>query len=450
MTSNLFIVYRITNIVERKHYYGYKSCGKRDPKEIIGKTYFSSSSDKEFIEEQKNHPERFRYKIVARFSTKEEAFEREILLHRLFDVGANSSFYNKVKQTSSGFDTSGKAIFILPDGKRELLVIGSPEALRYKRLSHTTSPYMDDLGNIHWTNRNDKRVVNGQLRHIRKNKASVLDTKTGKTTSIDVGKFKESNGEFVGVTAGKKTVMNKETGIVECIDKQVFSSEIYEEINRDMVVCRDESGNFLRVRRDDERLVQRNIVGVTRGYIRITNGVTNKSIHFSESIPEGWHKGVTVQKNICIHKDNKEKYIGEADLESHITSGWSVGRSKSRKSTRGRVLMNDGEKTIAIEFADIESYKILGYQMGRNKNKNSRRGKSQFIRGSESVFVDRTDTELIERLYAEGWQRPSPPMYNSGRLTVNNGKDNKMIPKEELDNFLADGWQHGKVKKRSS
>lgn len=103
MTSNLFIVYRITNISVRKHYYGYKSCGKRDPKDILGKTYYSSSADKEFITEQKNHPERFRYKVVASFNTKEEALEREIRLHVIFDVGRNESFYNRAKQTSSNF-----------------------------------------------------------------------------------------------------------------------------------------------------------------------------------------------------------------------------------------------------------------------------------------------------------------------------------------------------------
>jgi hypothetical protein len=107
MTSKLFIVYRITNILTHKHYYGYKSCSKRDPKDILGKTYFSSSSDKEFIAEQKNHPERFRYKIVAKFSTKEEALQREIRLHTLFDVGLNDSFYNRSKQTSDKFDMTG-------------------------------------------------------------------------------------------------------------------------------------------------------------------------------------------------------------------------------------------------------------------------------------------------------------------------------------------------------
>ena len=106
MTSNLFIVYRITNIVERKHYYGYKSCGKRDPKEIIGKTYFSSSSDKEFISDQKENPHKYRYKIVKEFDTRQCAIEFEMKLHNFFDVGINENFYNKSKQTSKGFDIS--------------------------------------------------------------------------------------------------------------------------------------------------------------------------------------------------------------------------------------------------------------------------------------------------------------------------------------------------------
>ena len=32
----------------------------------------------------------------------------EIKLHNKFNVGVNESFYNKVKQTSTGFDTTGR------------------------------------------------------------------------------------------------------------------------------------------------------------------------------------------------------------------------------------------------------------------------------------------------------------------------------------------------------
>lgn len=45
--------------------------------------------------------------ILEEFSTATEAIEYEKKLHEQFDVGVNPSFYNKSKQTSTGFDTTG-------------------------------------------------------------------------------------------------------------------------------------------------------------------------------------------------------------------------------------------------------------------------------------------------------------------------------------------------------
>ncbi len=77
--------------------------------EDIGIHYFSSSSDKDFINEQKLNPTSFKYKIVGIFETREQAIKLEIKLHKKFDVGINESFYNKAKQTSIGFDATGQA-----------------------------------------------------------------------------------------------------------------------------------------------------------------------------------------------------------------------------------------------------------------------------------------------------------------------------------------------------
>ena len=98
-------VYRITNLVENKHYYGCRSCNT-DPLKDLGINYFSSSTDKKFIEEQKLKPTNFKYKIIKIYKTREEALTLEVKLHFKFNVGYNKSFYNKVKQTSSKFDNS--------------------------------------------------------------------------------------------------------------------------------------------------------------------------------------------------------------------------------------------------------------------------------------------------------------------------------------------------------
>jgi len=95
--------YRITNTKLNKHYYGTRS-SKIEPKEDIGIYYFSSSKDKWFIQDQKNNPQDYRYKILYIFSTRKEAIEMEIKLHNKFNVGINESFFNKSKQTSTGFD----------------------------------------------------------------------------------------------------------------------------------------------------------------------------------------------------------------------------------------------------------------------------------------------------------------------------------------------------------
>lgn len=45
--------------------------------------------------------------ILNTFKTALEALDNEIYFHNLFDVGVNPIFYNKSKQTSNSFDTTG-------------------------------------------------------------------------------------------------------------------------------------------------------------------------------------------------------------------------------------------------------------------------------------------------------------------------------------------------------
>ena len=96
--------YRITNIKEGKYYYGVHSCDCL-PKEDIGIKYFSSSK-KEFIKDQKENPQDYKYKVIKIFSTRVEAVQHEIFLHKKFDVKLHQKFYNDANQTSTKFDTT--------------------------------------------------------------------------------------------------------------------------------------------------------------------------------------------------------------------------------------------------------------------------------------------------------------------------------------------------------
>jgi hypothetical protein len=99
-------VYRITNTIENKHYYG-KRKSNISPFLDLGRKYFSSSSDKEFMKDQKENPQNYKYKIIWVTDDPIRATNLEIKLHDRFDVAINENFYNKAKQTSTKFDTTG-------------------------------------------------------------------------------------------------------------------------------------------------------------------------------------------------------------------------------------------------------------------------------------------------------------------------------------------------------
>jgi hypothetical protein len=98
--------YRITNILINKHYYGTRT-SKINPNLDLGTKYLSSSSDKDFINDQKINPKNYKYKVIRIYNTRKEAMDLEIKLHSKFEVTINENFYNKAKATSTSFDTTG-------------------------------------------------------------------------------------------------------------------------------------------------------------------------------------------------------------------------------------------------------------------------------------------------------------------------------------------------------
>lgn len=59
-------VYRISNTLLKKHYYGVRS-SIIEPKFDIGVKYFSCSHDKYFLNDQKINRDNYKYKVVRTF-----------------------------------------------------------------------------------------------------------------------------------------------------------------------------------------------------------------------------------------------------------------------------------------------------------------------------------------------------------------------------------------------
>jgi len=69
--------------------------------------YMSHSKDKEFKRSMLENPSRFKKVTLNVFETAQDALLNEIFLHNLFEVGKSPYFYNRAKQTSEGWNTTG-------------------------------------------------------------------------------------------------------------------------------------------------------------------------------------------------------------------------------------------------------------------------------------------------------------------------------------------------------
>lgn len=93
-------VYLLTD--DKMNYIGARTCTGR------------VDADSKYLGSSKHIPSEFKQRcnkiILARFKTRKEAIAYEIELHNKFDVANNEQFYNKAKQTSTGFDTTGTTL----------------------------------------------------------------------------------------------------------------------------------------------------------------------------------------------------------------------------------------------------------------------------------------------------------------------------------------------------
>lgn len=368
MTSKpiYFCVYRITNLVEKKHYYGYKSSSIH-PSKVIGITYFSSSRDKEFISDQKENPQNYKYKIVQIFGSKEEALAREIRLHNKFDVAVNPNFYHKAKQTSSGFDTTGKVTVKNKDGDYLQISIEDKRLISGELVGTTKGLFLvsDKDGNIFQTTKKDPRYISGELVGIRKGYLVVKDSE-GKTFSI------------------KKT------------DPRYLSGEL-KHVNYNMIAVKDKDGNYLQVSKTDPRFISGELVSIAKDTFNVRN--TSGEI-FKISLDDPKYLSgelVGILKNKVIVKDKNDNSFSVVKNDPRFISGELVGITKNQLTARDhncnlhKITKND-PRFISGELQSINSYKIL------IENENGRKWIYKFqlnLSTDKIIFERKKETHLI-------------------------------------------------------
>jgi len=186
-----FYVYRITNVIENKHYYGYRS-SKTQPHLDLGIKYFSSSSDKKFIKDQKETPKNYKYIIIKECKNKKEALLLEIKLHQKFNVSKNKNFYNLANQTSIGFSTEG--VHLTNKRKEEISIFFSGRKQTQDHIQKRSAKIKGEANGMYSTNFLEKWIsqVGEEIALIEYQKF-LEENRNGKNNPM-YGKFGKNHG----------------------------------------------------------------------------------------------------------------------------------------------------------------------------------------------------------------------------------------------------------------
>ncbi len=183
--------YRILHIITKREYIGART-SNIPPIDVLGIKYFSSSSDKEFMLDQKTNPKNYKYIIISIHPTRTSAIQEEIQLHQFFDVGINEDYYNKTKQTSTGFDTTGNKEIAKKISERMLGKV----------------VVKDKHGNNSQVSVHDEKYLSGELVSINCGMVIVRDIENGSIKSVSLNEF-HKNDNYNGINSNK-TIINKD------------------------------------------------------------------------------------------------------------------------------------------------------------------------------------------------------------------------------------------------
>ena len=339
MSKKYHYTYRITNIVEKKYYYGVHSCNCL-PKEDIGVKYFSSSKNKAFKDDIKENPQNYKYKVVKIFSTRKEALEHEIFLHAKFNVGVNKKFYNGSKQGSTNRDTSGMSL------------------------------YIDEFGNEHFVSIQDERVLTGEFKSYftgenngmyGRKRTDEEKQRISVATKLGMDKRKDKPWKQVISEETKKQISETLTGRIfvskDGKNKNIYPEELeyYLSLGYERKMIKKKKNNDVRLFSDE-----------------FPEGILVEKEKVQEYLSNGYYK----KTKITVTKNNKiTTSIYPEQLEQYLSDGWEKGLKIKRKrrtnNTKGTKAVHkpDENKTKFIKINEIEEYLSKGYVLGSAKRK---------------------------------------------------------------------------------
>ncbi len=351
-TSPYNYLYRITNIVEQKYYYGIRTSKKLLPQDDLGTKYFSSSRDKKFKSDQKEHPENYQYKIIIICNSRERLCELEVKIHRKFKVGINPKFYNRIAQNLTGLDPTGHVVVRDAFGNTSLVPLNDEQYLNGTLQSTSKGRIIvkDNEGNYHNVLLTDPLYLNGILQPAGKGKVTVRDSE-GNTSWVSKTNPLYLNGTLVSNTTGN-------------------------------VVVRDSEGKTFWVSKDDPRLLDGTVQSTSKGRVNVKDS-DGKTFAVPINHPD-YISGILqpIFKGQVVVKDKFGKRIMVPVDDPRISSG------ELEYNTKGQVTVRDSEGNCFNVLVDDERFingELKSIMKGRQWIHNPTLNKNARIKANEPL-----------------------------------------------------------------
>ncbi len=284
-------LYRITNIVEIKHYIGIRTSKNILPQDDLGVKYFSSSKDTQFKQDQKDHPENYRYKIIIVSYSRKKVAELEVKYHKKFNVGNNSKFYNLANQTNTSFSDHEKVSMRDKDGKCVRVSINDPriENGELFGVAKGKIAMIDGEGKISQVSIVDPRIASGELQYINKGVTTVRDS-NGNHIRVDVDDPRIKTGELQNINKGISTMRDFNGNIIKVTsnDPRIKTGELVGS-TKGMTKMRDSDGKIYYVSTSDPRIKTGELVGICKGLFPAKDRMGNTKLISKDSLE--WKNG---------------------------------------------------------------------------------------------------------------------------------------------------------------
>ena len=166
------------------------------------------------------------------------------------------------------------------------------------------------------------------------------------------------------------------------------------------------------------------------GRVRIKRGSEEKS-ELSEYLQDGWVRGIlrdtqsAIKGKRAVCKDGMVKYINIDQIESYTEDGWELGGLKGIKRSKPKFPMSDASR--------------------KNKG-NAIRGKTTVHKDAVIKFINKDE---LDDYLKDGWLpgsgRKSPGA--RGKIWITNGDTEMYIHEKELEIYITLGWKRGRTPK---